>query len=152
MRPWPQIFCQHSLRHYKQCLNMLSASKAQPNSLAMVLLLNLDFSFSGTAAKKIHVLYTKIAGSYLKLWEQDVFPKTKCFIEHSVIKPLIYVNLTNHNWVMSLCVEFNQKVQALFPPVAKRNHKLLLWRVAANRLYENLFKPTEINNQFSLAN
>lgn len=120
--------------------------------LAMILLLNLDFSFSGTAAKKMHVLYTKIAGSYFNLWEQDGFPKTKCFIEHSVIKPLFYINLTNHNWVISWCVEFNLKVQAFFPPLAKRNHKLLLWRVAGNRLYENLFKPTEINNHFSLAN
>lgn len=42
---------------------MLSASKAQPNPP----LLNLDFNYSGNAAKELHVLYTEIAGSYFNL-------------------------------------------------------------------------------------
>lgn len=33
MRTRLHIFCQHSLTHYKQYLNMLSASKALPRSL-----------------------------------------------------------------------------------------------------------------------
>lgn len=35
--------------------------------ISMTPLLNLDFSLGGNAAKELHVLYTKIAGSYFNL-------------------------------------------------------------------------------------
>lgn len=34
------------------------------------------FGYSGLAAKELHVLYTKIAGSYFNLWELDAFCTT----------------------------------------------------------------------------
>lgn len=54
--------------------------------ISTALVLNLDLSLCGKAAKELLVLYTKIAGSYFNLWELDGFPETKCFIELSVIK------------------------------------------------------------------
>lgn len=48
---------------HKQSLNMLSGSKAQPEFFVTLL----DFSYIGNAAKGLHVLYTKIAGSYFNL-------------------------------------------------------------------------------------
>lgn len=47
---------------------MLSGSKAQPKSLYFSdSSVNLTFGCSGTAAKELHALYTKIAGSYFNL-------------------------------------------------------------------------------------
>lgn len=83
--------------------------------ISMTLPLNLDFSFSGNAAKELHVLYTKIEGSYFNLWELDGFPKTKCFTELSVIKPLLQQSNKWQYWMISLCVEINQMVGGFFP-------------------------------------
>lgn len=91
MRALLHIVSQHSLTRqtksqYVVCL--------QSHTLC---LLNLDFSCSWNAAKELHVLYTKIAGSYFNLWKLDGFSKTKHFIEHSMIKHSFWSDVTNHN-------------------------------------------------------
>lgn len=69
MRTWLHIFCQHSLTHCKQHLNMVVRIKKRSQILGCAIILppNLDFCFSGNAAKELRVLYTEIAGSYFNL-------------------------------------------------------------------------------------
>lgn len=62
---------QHMINNVSTCY-----PHSQILCLATVLLLNLDLSFSGKAAKELHVLYAKIAGSYFILPEPMWFPET----------------------------------------------------------------------------
>lgn len=105
------------------------------------LVLNLDFSLCGKAAKELLVLYTKIAGSYFNLWELDGFPETKCFIELSVIKSfsaaILQITILGNFFMFGL----NQRSKVSLPQWQREitNYSSDMWQpVECVRIYLSL--------------